>query len=259
VKKVLVIVTLIVCGAAIILGNLHWNEKISAQGESTATNIEQADENKKEEQVESESDNLVYAVNLPEKLQEKIKEATDPDKPVKFVIFGTSEAEGTWIDSFTKELAANYGKEVFEITVISTGDNSTREIVNEGTFEEINQLNPDVLLFEPPMLKDNGNVGISNTLSNLEKMFESWQEVNKELVLMVQPPNPLYAATYYPSEVQQLQKFTEGNDLIYLNHWDNWPALDDVKMKDYLTEDNKANEKGYAIWAEYLTEYFVAK
>ncbi len=253
-KKVWVLITLIVCGAAIIFGNLHWNEKISAQGEPTITTSEQVQEVEKDEpQV------LSYAANLPETLQDKIKIAVESDKPIKLVIFGTSESEGTWIDLFTKELTATYGEKVFEITAISTGNHSTKELVNEAVYEEINELKPDVVLFEAPMLKDNGTVGISHTLSNIEEIIEFWQEVNKELVVMVQPPNPLHAAIYYPGEVQQLQQLMEKNEIIYLNHWDNWPELDSSEMKEYLTDDNQANEKGFSVWAEYLINYFVVR
>lgn len=256
-KKVLVLVTLIVCGAAIILGNLHWNQKISAQGKPTTTKSEQNQAAEKGNQ--DESGVLSYAANLPDQIQDKIKIAVESDKPVKLVIFGTSEVKDTWIDLFTKELTATYGEKVFEVTAISTDDQTTKDILNEGTYEDINKLNPDVLLFEAPMLKDNGIVGISNTLSNLEKMIESWQAANKELVLMVQPPNPLHAAIYYPGEVQQLQQFMKTKGIIYLNHWDNWPKLDSSEMKDYLTDDNKANEEGFSVWADYLTHYFVVK
>ncbi|WP_226529249.1 hypothetical protein [Metabacillus niabensis] len=255
-KKIMVIVTLIVCGAAIIFGNLHWNEKITAQSEPAQ---EKTDPVEKVEQKQVNSDAETYMANLPEAAQKKIKTAIDTDEPVKLVIYGTTEVEGAWIDSFKQELTTAYGEDVFNITAISTGTNTTRDIINENSYKEINELNPDILLFEAPMLEDNGDVGITNTLENLEKMYESWQGTNENLVLMVQPSQPLYNATYYPSEVKQLETHAEKNKMVYLNHWENWPELDDPEMKKYLTEDNDVNEEGFAVWAEYLVEYFVAK
>ncbi|PMC36591.1 hypothetical protein CJ195_14240 [Bacillus sp. UMB0899] len=255
-KKVWVLVTLIVCGAAIIFGNIHWNQKISAQGEQTAVKVESVE---KAEETQTPSKVLAYTANLPENVQAKIKKAIDSKEPVKLVIYGTSEVEGTWIDSFKKELTAAYGEDVFEVMAISTGNNSTRELVNEKMYEEINKLSPDILLFEAPMLKDNGNVGITNTLTNLEEMFESWQEANEGLVLMIQPSQPLYNATYYPSEVSQLEDFAVKNKFIYLNHWENWPELDNAEMKNYLNKDSEVNEKGFGVWADYLIGYFVAE
>lgn len=256
VNKVIVLVTLIACGAAIILGNLHWNEKITAQSEQAEG---KADPVEKAEEDQEMSDVLSYTANLPEAAQEKIKTAIDSNKPVKLVIFGTSEVEGTWIDSFKHELTNAYGDNVFDITAISTGTNTTRDLINEKLYEKINELNPDILLFEAPMLEDNGDVGITNTLENLEEMYEFWQEANEKLVLMIQPSQPLYNATYYPSEVKQLESHTEKNNFTYLDHWENWPELDNTEMKNYLTKDSDVNEKGFEVWAEYLVKYFVAK
>jgi len=256
VKKVLVLVTLIACGAAIIFGNLHWNEKITAQSEPAER---KSDRVEKVEEKQDIPDAETYMSNLPEAVQAKIKTAIASDEPLKLVIYGTTEVEGTWIDSFKQELTTAYGEGVFDITAISTGTNTTRDLINENSYEEINELNPDILLFEAPMLEDNGDVGITNTLENLEKMYESWQGANENLALMVQPSQPLFNATYYPSEVKQLETHTEKNKMTYLNHWENWPELDNPEMKNYLTKDNDVNEEGFAVWAEYLVEYFVAK
>jgi len=256
VKKIMVLVTLIVCGAAIIFGNLHWNEKITAQSEPAEGKAEPVE---KVEEKQENSDAETYMANLQEAAQEKIRTAIDSEEPVKLVIYGTTEVEGTWIDSFKQELTTAYGEGVFDVTAISTGTNTTRDIINDNSYEEINELNPDILLFEAPMLEDNGDVGITNTLENLEKMYESWQGANENLVLMVQPSQPLYNATYYPSEVKQLETHTEKNKMMYLNHWENWPELDHPDMENYLTENNDVNEEGFAVWAEYLVEYFVAK
>lgn len=259
VKKLFVLVTLVLCGAAIIIGNLHWNQKISAHGEKVA-NIEEVTEVSEEPaKGEAEDDVSTYSRNLPAGLQEKVINATRSDEPVKLIIYGTSDKVGTWSERFKDELISTYGEDVFQITVLSTGEQNTYEIVNEESYLEINELEPDVLLFEAPMLKDNGVVGIDNTFNNLETMLNSWKEANEELTIMIQPPNPLYAAKNYPREVQALQDYAKENKYIYLNHWENWPELDNVEMEKYLTKDNKANESGNKVWAEYLLDYFVAK
>lgn len=257
-KKLFVLVTLIVCGAAIIFGNLHWNNKISAQGEKVTTIKETGSiiEEPKKEEKEIVSK---YSSNLPEGLQEKVNNAASSGEPLKLVIFGATAVEGAWPNQFSKELKATYGENVFQVTVLSTDNKTTRDVVNDKSYEEINKLQPDILLFEPSMLKDNGQIGIVNTLNNVQTMIGSWQEANEDMTLMIQPPNPIYSATYYPSEVAQLKDYAEKNNIIYVNHWENWPDLEDIKMEDYLTEENEANESGNKIWADFLIEYFIAK
>ncbi|MGM7721441.1 SGNH/GDSL hydrolase family protein [Metabacillus sp. Hm71] len=255
-KKLLVIVTLVVCGAAIILGNIHWKNKISAHGEKEKSNNTVV---VTEEESITSNDINTYSKNLPEHLQKKIAEAANMGKPVNLVIFGTSSEKEAWSEQLSKELKTVYGENVFAVTILSTGDKTTRDLVNDDSFEQVNELQPDILLFEPSMLKDNGVVGISNTLENIQTMIASWKAANKNITLMMQPPNPLYSASYYPKEVAQLQDYAENNKIIYLNHWENWPDLEDPKMQEYLTEDNIANEKGNKIWADYLIKYFIAK
>lgn len=261
-KKLLVIVTLALCGAAIILGNLHWNNKISAQGERV-TNVNEEVAEQQEETVQEEVEKVTidvtaYASHLPSALQEKIKNAVSSGTPVQLVIYGTSEVEGTWSEQFKSELVNSYGKNIFEVTVLSTREKTTRDIVKDKSYLEINELKPDAVLFEAPMLEDNGSVGIANTLNNIQTIIDVWQKENPDLVLMVQPPNPLYDATYYPSEVSQLKDYAEKYDMNYVNHWETWPELDDKNMLEYL-DQSKANEKGHKLWADHLINYFVAK
>lgn len=256
VKKIFVIATLSTCGAAIIFGNIHWENKISVY--DGKEKIDSAAVITKEESNNS-IDTYKYSKDLPEPLQKKINDAANTGKPVKLVIYGTSSEKGAWPDQFSKELKAAYGENLFTVTVLSTGDKTSRDLVNDDSYEEVNELQPDILLFEPSMLKDNGVVGISNTLENIQTMITSWNTSNKDMTLILQPPNPLYSAILYPKEVAQLQDYAEKNNIIYLNHWENWPNLEDNKMEDYLTEEGKANENGNKIWSEYLIKYFIAK
>jgi hypothetical protein len=259
VNKLYVLVTLILCGAAIIFGNLHWNNKISAHAEKETSTENVGSVQEETNKKNKELDLSKYSSHLPEALQEKINKAASSKQPLKFVIYGTSDVEIAWSAQLIKELKATYGDNVFEITVLSTGDKSTRDLVNDKSYEEINELKPDILLFEPSMLKDNGLIGIINTLENVQTIVEAWQGANKEMTLMIQPPNPLHSATYYPSEIAQLKEFSEKNGILYLNHWENWPDLEDEKMKDYLTNTNEPNESGNRVWADYLINYFIAK
>lgn len=257
----IVIITLSLCIVTVVLGNLHWNQKISAQGEKIS-NINKVD-NKKELEVEKDSldiepEILDYAANLPENLQRKINDSILTGEPVRMIIYGTSEVGGTWSDIVREELKSRYGN-LFDLTIISTEDKTTQNLVSDKSFQEINKLDPDVILFEVPMLKDNGVVGIENTINNINEIITSWKTENKDIILMIQPPNPLFNAVHYPNEVIQLKNYADDNDLIYINHWENWPELNDEKMKEFLTINNSANEKGFKVWSKYIIDYFVKK
>jgi hypothetical protein len=262
VKKLFVIVTLILCGVALVFGNLHWNNKISAHS-SKVTNTENTENEHEDVKVDKTNvDVSKISTNLPDTLQEKISIAADSGQPLKLVIYGsnaTSNAEEAWPHQLTSQLLSAYGKDVFQVTVLSEGDRTSLDVVREKSYEEVSKLKPDAVLFEPFMMKDNGQIGISNTINNIETMMNNWRKANEGITIFIQPPNPLFAATYYPKEVSQLKDYAEKNDIIYLNHWENWPDLEDEMMKDYLTEDSQPNENGNKVWAEYLINYFIAK
>ena len=79
-------------------------------------------------------------------------------------------------------------------------------------------------------------------------------------VVLIQPPHPLYQATYYPVQVEALEQYAEDNGIPYLNHWEAWPDQDSEEIKDYLSEDaSEPSAKGHQVWAEYLIDYFIAK
>ncbi len=259
-KKMFVIIILILCVTTVVIGNLHWNQKISAQGEkiSSSDRVDDKKEVVKEDNPDINPKISGYTTNLPENLQKKVNESILNEKPVKLVIYGTSEVEGTWSERFQKELKSAYGN-VFDLTVISTGDKTTQDLVSDNSYKELDKIAPDVVLFEVPMLKDNGNVGIENTIENVNEIISNWKTENKEAVLIIQPPNPLYNAVYYPNEVNQLKEYAKNNSLIYLDHWGNWPELNDEKMKDFLTTNNSGNEKGFEVWSNYIIDYFVKK
>lgn len=256
-KRFTVVLTLLICVAGIIVGNLHWNNKISAKTGKVTNPKAEVEAVEKKPVEEKEPEFLEASKHLPKELQEKIKKSTASNEPINLIIFGSVESDDTWSEKIKNEILAHYGENVFNISIVSTGDKTTLDIINDKTYEELNS-EADVILFEPPMLKDNGVVGIDNTLENVQTIIDSWKEANNELILMVQPPNPIYGATYYPQEVTQLKDYIESKDIVYLNHWENWPDLNDDKMKDFLTVNGGPNENGNKVWADYLINYFIA-
>lgn len=39
------------------------------------------------------------------------------------------------------------------------------------------------------------------------------------------PPNPIYAATYYSTQVTALNSFAEVEGIPYVKYWNKWPTL----------------------------------
>ena len=132
--------------------------------------------------------------------------------------------------------------------------------INEEKVTEVIEEQPDLILFEPFTLKDNGVVGIDDSLENVSAVIASVKESLPQTQVILQPPHPLYKANFYPTQVEELQQFAEDNDIPYLNHWEAWPDQDSEEIKEYISEDSsQPSAKGHQVWAEYLIDYFIAK
>lgn len=262
-KKVWVILTCMLCVIIIMAGNLHWQIKTGSKGAAKVLNLTDSTEPKPESEASPVQKEVNYSKNLPKELAAKIKTAQEGGKPVKFVMYGsetTSSEQSDWPTLLQNRLIEAYGEGVFEISIFSETDKTSREVINGDLYKKVIEQNPDLVLLEPFILKDNGEIGILNTLLNVKTIVGDIKNQNSETIIMLQPPHPLYGAKFYPKEVAEFKEFAENEDFLYLDHWVNWPAAEDETLKEYLSEeDSKPNEKGNAVWAEYLIDFFVAE
>ncbi|MGG4491639.1 SGNH/GDSL hydrolase family protein [Metabacillus idriensis] len=255
-SKVITMCVIILTVCALVLGNHHWKQKISSAQEK------QEDSNTEETAVKEEQPEwMAKAANLPAPVKEKMKLAIENGKSLKIVAVGsesTSVQSTGWPALLKTSLQEAYGEEMFTLQVLSYPEGTTRTFINENHGEEVNKLQPDILLFEPFSLNDNGSVGLENTLKNVGEIVADFKEKNPQAVIFVQPSHPIFNATFYPKEVDALKEFVEGKELTFLHHWEGWPDLKDEKIKSLLIEDQAApNAEGNKIWADYLTKYFV--
>lgn len=271
----------LLCGAivtisagAIIAGNIHWNQKISAQAEQIVKRdnsviVEAEQEPIKvqppqiTEQEKKEQELAAYTRNLPPELQNKIIDASQNGKTLTMAIYGsespTSE-KGAWPDLFKQQVMKTYGEKLFNITILSEGDKTTVDVIRTNSYEKVNDLKPDIVIFEPFMISDNSRkISMENRVSYIQKMITSWKKENKQVTVLLQPSNPIYSATYFPDQVEEIKNFAKKNNITYIDHWENWPDEKNKEIKQYLTSANLPNETGNNVWAEYVGNYFIGK
>ncbi|HWJ76775.1 MAG TPA: SGNH/GDSL hydrolase family protein [Niallia sp.] len=272
----------LVCGAivtvsagVIIAGNIHWNQKISAQAEQivqrdTSVIVEQPVEIEPEptkektpqqtEQEKKEQELAAYTQNLPPELQRKITEASMNGKSLNLVIYGSessSTEKGAWPDLLNQHLIKTYGEKFFNLNILSEGDKTTVEVIRTNSFEKVNDLKPDIIIFEPFMISDNSRkISMKNRIGYIQKIMDTWKKKNEQVTILLQPSNPIYSATYFPIQVEEIKNFAKKNNITYIDHWENWPDEKNKKLKQYLTTSNLPNKSGHKTWAEYLSQYF---
>ena len=275
----------LVCGAivtvsagVIIAGNIHWNQKISAQAEQivqrdTSVIVEQPVEIEPEptkektpqqtEQEKKEQELAAYTQNLPPELQRKITEASMNGKSLNLVIYGSessSTEKGAWPDLLNQHLTKTYGEKLFNLNILSEGNKTTVEVIRTNSFEKVNDLKPDIIIFEPFMISDNSRkISMKNRIGYIQKIMDTWKKKNEQVTILLQPSNPIYSATYFPTQVEEIKNFAKKNNITYIDHWENWPDEKNNKLKEYVTSKNLPNENGNKTWAEYLGSYFTGE
>ncbi|MBR9673473.1 SGNH/GDSL hydrolase family protein [Bacillus cereus] len=273
-KAVLVLVIFVLFVASIVSGKLYWNKKIAnATGQTsevTKTKDEVKDSGAKKEEKKEEkkqdaksSFNEAYAKNLPDAVKEKLKKAAEDKKPVNLVIVGdeaSSSAKDAWAAKLTTNLETAYGKGLWNVTVKEYKGESTEELIANKRDKEIAKENPDVILFEPPFITDNGKTGNGNSVVNTQKFVQALSTSAKGATIMIQPSNPVYGAKNYPKSIEALKQFATQNNYTYIDHWGAWPDASTKAILPYLQEEfGFPSAKGHDVWAKYVTDYFVAK
>ncbi|MDQ0216273.1 hypothetical protein J2S13_002714 [Oikeobacillus pervagus] len=234
----------------LIVGNIYWKEKttVSSSGKDSVQTL-------------SNSTNLTSLTkNWPKEAQKTFSSALASGKTYKIAIVGSNvvgKDENGWSVKVKKEL-----EEAFEGTIdvsIHSFDLTSLQFIQDHAYEKIVEEKPDLVLFEPFTLKDTGLIRMEDHHENIRIFMEALKKGNKHVVLILQPANPIYNATYYPGNVRDLMQFAKEEKFPYLDHWGKWPDGQSEDIKDYVTEDNLPNEKGHKLWADYLVHYFIAK
>ncbi|MFB5282752.1 SGNH/GDSL hydrolase family protein [Peribacillus sp. Hz7] len=139
-----------------------------------------------------------------------------------------------------------------------TYDLTSTEFVNQEKQKELIEAKADLILFEPLTLKDNGQVAIDDSHAHISTIIQDVTDANEQTTFVIQPPHPLYNATYYPLQVEALKQYATDNNILYLDHWNSWSDQTSDETKALLTEDNELpNKDGYKLWRTYLEDFFI--
>jgi hypothetical protein len=241
----------------IYFGQTHWNQQNKALSSDTPTS------SKKElnKQRHSSTELLKLTKNWPAEAVERFKQSLKNDKPFKILFVGSpaigSDTEGTY--SLVKQKL----KETYEDHIdvqLKTFDMTSTQFLYQKKQNEIVAEAADMIVFEPFILENNGEVLIDKTMTDLAVVMDAVKVAKPESTIILQPSYPLYNAKIYPRQVEELKKYAETHQIPYLDHWTAWPDPATEELKNYLTPDQSApNEKGAQVWSEYIIRYFISK
>ncbi|PLT31775.1 SGNH/GDSL hydrolase family protein [Peribacillus deserti] len=252
-KQIFIPILIILTLGAIILGNIHWNQTVTS---TDAYNKEVSPS----EAVKSDS-NLPSAIeSIPNKeIQKVFKQAAENEETVKIVFLG-SNALGSGTNSWPEMVGTTLKEEFNNQVAFKTlkYDMTSLQFVQQDKVADLIKEQPDIVLFEPFTLNNNGEVSTEDSRKTIQDTINSAKESKKNTLFILQPTHPIPNATIYPSQVEELNSFAQDNGYLYLNHWANWPDYKTEEIKEYLNEDRSApNEKGHKVWADTVLDLFI--
>lgn len=266
-KNFLTVLLGIICVAVLVLGHSYWNNKIEASGENTVIsyNEQETTSNVSDQKSSTKSfdqDIIALTSNWPKASVNRFKQAMEEKKAFKILFVGSSaigsETEGTY-PKVKEKLINTYGKKNIQIS-LKTFDFTSSQLIKNSGQEAITAEKADLIVLEPFILLDNGNVTIEDSLQNLTTLMAYIMVKNPETTFILQPSYPIYNAKIYPQQVEELKNYAEKNQITYLDHWSKWPDSNTEAFKDYLLADQSApNDKGSKVWSDYLIHFFISE
>lgn len=268
-RFVFLVLFLILSGMVIIIGKIQYDKRIAETNAQAQAEImryqEELAERQLQEKLAEEKRMESLLANLTPELKEKLLTALDSGKPLKVVAMGSrsltaSGDDVAWPNLLEEQVNKKYGKRIFEVKTLSFGRANTFDVVGNNRHLEATSLNPDILIIEPFIWNDNGFARIEDTLYHVDVMVNDAKRENEELTIFIQPPNPLFGSTFFPRQVESVKEYSLENGLLYFDHWQAWPAVDDELLRDFIKEgDHVPNQAGHELWAEYIANYFTGK
>ena len=264
-KAIITSILAIVCFVVLVFGNISWNAKIKDAGANATANEETSaeDTNQTKQPITKEQASEIeeYISNWPEQSAEVFKQRLASGEPFRIVLAGSNEIENkdfSLEEALQSSIEKTFGSSI-ELTTI-TFDVTSTEFIAEGNEQELIDLSADMIIFESLTLIDNGEVVIEDSHENITTIMQAVTDDNPNASFILQPPPPLFSANFYPRQVEELKKFAEKNNIVYLDYWSSFPVEGTEDRASYFNESQDAlNEDGYALWSGYVEDYLISR
>ncbi|KHF39592.1 SGNH/GDSL hydrolase family protein [Halalkalibacter okhensis] len=170
-------------------------------------------------------------------------------------VFGSTSIEldnqpnESWPYLLHSKLTTHYQAPAINLTVINAEGTFSIDVLRGNYLQQVVKSQPDVLFFEPFILNDNGHVRLEDSIDAIDLLLQSLSTSLPETVIVLIPPNPLFGANFYLTQLEQLKQFAQTNNILYVDHWPHWPSTDDEALNDYV-ENARPNAEGHKLWAD---------
>lgn len=259
-RKITAIAFAIICLIILIFSYSAWKDKIQAAGGPQAEPAMLDAQEKGTDLDAAESFPSLDTSVLPAAMNPAIRtlftNRSEAGETVQVLVVGSQAMESGapgYAELFTTAMADAYSGfvEIDSLAFDGTSAAFTEEDIDLGA-------GYDVVVLEPFTLNDNGRVEIERGHAYIEEFADRVRSEVADAVLVLHPPQPIYGAQFYLTQVNALEEFALQRNYGYINHWTAWPDTNDIALKTYLTDSGSPAQPGAEAWATELSKYFIA-
>ena len=272
-RRWLAIIIIFISISAVLAGRFSYEAKLTEIAEAAKLDrefhLKEQSQHKEEEKIQDEETASESINELTQGLDPAISALIEShyltNETMQVAAFGSralvdSEDEGIipWPVLLEELLNEGYDNDFFEIQTYSYERLTSLEVIEQGFHDEVASFKPDLLILEPFMLANNGVVSVNDSLVSMELIIDAFERENEDIIILIQPPQPMYGSFYYPQQVEDLKNYVLENDMFYVDHWEAWPDIEDDELLNFTSADYYVpTQEGHKLWAEALRKYFI--
>lgn len=258
---VLLLIIMIICVGSLFFSATVWKNKIQKASEILPGQTNVSDGNlsiSKDSKSEDEDFQMLIENSLIETVTPEVKDLfmnrLSKDEKIRILLIGSAPMKPV-SENFSKTIHDTFQDRVTVDEV--TSDLTSTDFVNQEMNEIDWSKKYDIVIYESFTLKNNGLVVIEQEQEDLLSVQAKALESNEQAVVYVTPPHPIYKPNYYQTQITSLENFTRDRDILYINHWSDWPPTDSDEILNYVDEDNVMTDKGIEVWSDALIHTFL--
>ncbi|SDI93730.1 SGNH/GDSL hydrolase family protein [Alteribacillus bidgolensis] len=253
--------------AVSVYGKWHYDQKVADTVNNTVSSVSKSESEGKataaEDKGDTEASLKTMLAGAEEGFADQMRSTVGEGESLTIVAAGSdvvhAQAGESFPALFVQDLKEKYRTDQIELKVVHFGNQTSLDVMSNQEAEQIAALEPDIFIYSPLVLNDDGSVSIDDTLYSLNDMVETVENENPGAAIYIQPPQPMYEAEYYVSRIQQLQdEIAASDNLTYINHWESWPITDDEALPTFV-ENSQPTAAGHTLWAEHLFTFFTTE
>lgn len=263
------------CIGVLVMGNLHWQSKLTAagiEGKEEQEKIQLREKEAREARIQSLDPNLHPSQTLIDYLLYKAL----TQQHVVIAVVGSDGAAGsgashpanTWPELLEKGLRAEF-PELENLRFIARGYEgyTTTDFINSGKINDIIPEQPDLVIFETALLNNyHQSIGLEQTVNEMETLVSSLQMGLPNAKIILLSPNPIINSenknnlkqTYLDYVNASTEKIMEKKWSYINSHEKILTKIDEdnIVLADIMTSDRlHLNDGGHSLWFQIIMDF----